>query len=242
MHYFFVKNLFSYDRAIALLVVLKKMAKKHCNQLIYESLTKNFLIYYDKQIIDSTKQNNLKNNDLENVNNPNNINIIKQNIYQSYLKNKHILWPDISVSIYFIQNKNAFYFIFDNLSSYNGLINILLNNKYAQFNILNSQNIDLSGLLELKNDFYEPGLNININFDPFDFLEKNDLTSRAQEQLKIILEEQLIQKNGSISNNDILKIDKKYINSDNQAIEKIKNILIKNNQNINKTNIKNTLK
>ena len=89
-HYFYLKNTQSYDKAIAMLKFLSEQCYPICSESIYRFISENFYTKVDYFLIHKEEFKNHI--------------ILNENIL-SFQKYKNQLFPNINVSIHFVNNQ-----------------------------------------------------------------------------------------------------------------------------------------
>lgn len=207
--YFYLKNTHSYDKAIASLKYLQEEFHSYCKDTVYRFLSENYYTKADYFIIHK-----------EEYSSP----LLISEVIQNFGKYRKQVFPNIEVSVHF--RNNYFYLMFSNLEAYN------LKEAIEGTRVIFMQHIPTPDLSELFNEFYLKSVFFDatkINFSDFAVQEhRPDLETRAKNQIKIILQEQVLNKNNNISYSDILKINNTVAAHDNaNLIQKIKSALSK---------------
>ncbi len=209
--YFFIKNTQSYDRAAAILKFLQADAHSICKDAVMRFIAENFYIKFDHGMLGKS--------DLDDC--------IDSSLLQtkkSFEQYKKTLFPNIKATI--VHEKTYFYFLFSNLDAYEAE-DFILTNK-----IIPLQKMNLPNIANIYNSFYLETIFFDCDKINFDFFEiqkyKPTIEFRAEQQIKIILQEQIINKNHSISRTEIMKINNTTIENKNvNLMAKVKAAIIK---------------
>ena len=209
--YFFVKNTHSYDRAVAILKFLQADTHGFCRDSVMKFLAENFYIKYDYALLNKLDPETAIQEALVEI---------KKNFFHY----KQALFPNIRALIY--NEKTFFYFLFSNLSFYD-VQDFLTNHK-----VVNIQQIKTPNVEQIYNSFYLETCffdSSNINIDLYGIQKyRPSIEFRAQQQIKIILQEQIIQKHHSISRTEVMKINNAEIESNHITLmNKVKSAIVK---------------
>lgn len=207
--YFYLKNTHSYDKSIACVKYLSEEFFSYCKDCIYRFIAENYYIKSDYFLLhkEAFDEQSLRSEMIKN--------------FSNYKKQ---LFPNIEVSIH-VKN-GYFYLLFSNLQMYN------LSEAVADTKVIYMQSVIPPDVDELYKDFYLTHIffdTARIDFSDFSVQEyRPDLESRSKNQIKIILQEQMLNKNQQISYSDILKINGAVAVHENVSlVEKIKSALSK---------------
>lgn len=216
MHYFHLKNAHSYDRALAVLKFLSEHMSPVCRDMVLRFVASSYYSNLDYAIVRRENTSGL----------------LRETI-SSFHKFQELTYPNIEVSVHF--EDNNFYFLFSNLDVYN-----------AEFAVTDIKTVQISSLplpdltmlykgFYVKHTFFDVKRIVFEDFNMRDF--RPSLDERAQKQIKIILQEQIIQKNKDISYQEMQTINSTVASSDNASLmDKIKNVLTKSDALYRKTN------
>lgn len=207
--YFYLKNTHSYDKAVASLKYLREEFYGYCRETVYRFLSENYYTKADYFAIHKEDYN---------------AQILVSEVIQNFGKYRGQIFPNIEAAIYF--RNNYFYLLFTNLDAYN------LREAIEDTRVIYMQHIPTPDKQELVNEFYLSTMFFEatkLDFSDFNVQEhRPDLETRAKNQIKIILQEQVLAKNNNISYSEVLKINSTVATHDNSnLIQKIKLALSK---------------